>query len=98
MRNLVIEVEGEVRLTPLPGARTRIEVVPIGEDGNEKFLSKREVATKFGVSTRTIENWVKSETNPLPVIRGAGRMKFKDSDIVLWLTKVATTCITRNAH
>jgi excisionase family DNA binding protein len=96
-QRLILEVEGEVKLSSLPGCRTRIEVVPTGA-GEEKLLSKKEVAERFGVSKRTIENWTKAQRNPLPVINTKGHPRFSEADIALWLSKGRSQGMRGNAQ
>ena len=82
---MTLETAGSVRITPLPGGRTKIEILPV--DSEPRYLSKKEVAARFGVTPRTIENWTKARKNPLPVTKTSGRPRFIESELSSWLSK-----------
>lgn len=88
MRDLVLEVEGDVRVIPLGAGRSRIEVC---RKKTPVFLTKQDMSKRFGVSPRTIENWTKAAVNPLPVIRGAGHPRFDEAEVTAWLLKKKPT-------
>jgi excisionase family DNA binding protein len=68
-----------------------------GRDVNERLLTTREVAERFGVVTETILRWVRC--GRLPAIRiSTGAIRFRESEIESWLDEHATAAPGREAR
>lgn len=63
--------------------RTTLTRVVVAGPGDGEYLSRKEVARKFGVTDRTIDNWRKKFG--LPHYRLGGRVRFKPSDMDAWM-------------
>ena len=50
----------------------------------KKYLLKKELATRYRVSTSTIERWVSSNILPLPIRLGPNRILWDIDEIIEW--------------
>ena len=50
----------------------------------KKYLLKKELATRYRVSTSTIERWVSSNFLPLPIRLGPNRILWDIDEIIEW--------------
>ncbi|MDA9655145.1 AlpA family phage regulatory protein [Pelagibacteraceae bacterium] len=50
----------------------------------KKYLLKKELATRYRVSTSTIERWVNSKVLPLPIRLGPNRILWDIEEIIEW--------------
>ena len=50
----------------------------------KKYLLKKELATRYRVSTSTIERWVSSNILPLPMRVGPNRILWDIEEILDW--------------
>lgn len=50
----------------------------------QKYLTVKDVAERFGVSTPTIWHWLKAGQLPKPVKISAGCTRWKMSDLLNW--------------
>jgi len=50
----------------------------------EKYLSTGEVASRLGVTSKTIKNWIKSGTLPAPM-RIGGILRFSEVELEKWI-------------
>ena len=51
----------------------------------EKLLRRREVEALTALSCSTIYGWMKAGTFPKPVVLGAKKVAWRESDIAAWL-------------
>jgi len=56
----------------------------------ERYLSKSEVADWFGVSTRTIDAWLKNRRFPVPYRQPGGRPRWPKSDLLQVMQRPGT--------
>jgi len=52
------------------------------KNGGEKYLTRKEVADRFGVDPRTIDNWRRNYD--MPHYRMGGQVRFKESEVDAW--------------
>ncbi len=50
----------------------------------KKYLLKKELASRYRVSTSTIERWVNSNVLPLPIRVGPNRILWDIDEIIEW--------------
>ena len=50
----------------------------------KKYLLKKELASRYRVSTSTIERWVNSNILPLPIRVGPNRILWDMDEIIEW--------------
>jgi len=62
--------------------KTSVFVGPAPKQGGEKYLTRKEVAAKFGVDPRTIDNW--REKYGMPHYRIGGQVRFVESQVDAW--------------
>ena len=59
-----------------------VVVGPPPRPGGVKYLTRKEVAAKFGVDPRTIDNW--REKYGMPYYRMGGQVRFVESEVDAW--------------
>lgn len=76
----------DAQVIPIGAGRGRRRAAP-----GEKFLSKKQVAEHYGVSTSTIDNWVREDDMPWHPLRGRPgarpRRRFLLSETDSWMER-----------
>jgi excisionase family DNA binding protein len=62
--------------------KTSVVVGPPPQQGGVVYLTRKEVAAKFGVGPRTIDNWRKNYS--MPYYRMGGQVRFVESEVDAW--------------
>lgn len=96
---LVVECAGSFRVKVLSGGRVEIHMEEVVGDlsSDESLYDKKSVAKRLGTTTRSIDNFMKQKSNPLPYIRHAGKPKFRESDIQWWLDQGCSVAARRSS-
>ncbi|WP_109976097.1 helix-turn-helix domain-containing protein [Mycolicibacter sinensis] len=64
--------------------------------GNEKLLSPRETAEALGLSENTLAKWrYQRDENSPPFVRLGGLIRYRESDLLLWLDAQAEDFVSR---
>lgn len=86
---ITIDCGPSFRITTLPTGRVVIEAEDVEAHGApisaDTLYSKAEVASRLGVSLRSVDNFMRQKKNPLPYTRSAGHPRFRESDVLRWL-------------
>jgi hypothetical protein len=85
---IVLEANGSFRVTTLSGGRVQIEleqVSGIQTTSHDTIYDKQGVAKRLLTTTRSIDNFMRLKTNPLPYSKSSGHPRFRESEIQKWL-------------
>jgi len=52
-----------------------------------RLLSRKELAAALGVSTRTVDRWIREQTGPPATVLPGGRRRWRWGDLQTWLTE-----------
>jgi predicted DNA-binding transcriptional regulator AlpA len=51
----------------------------------DRLLSRKELAAALGVSTRTVDRWIREQTGPPATLLPSGRRRWRWGDVEVWL-------------
>lgn len=51
----------------------------------DRLLSRKELAAALGVSTRTVDRWIREQTGPPATLLPSGRRRWRWGDVEAWL-------------
>jgi predicted DNA-binding transcriptional regulator AlpA len=51
----------------------------------DRLLSRKELAAALGVSTRTVDRWIREQSGPPATLLPSGRRRWRWGDVQAWL-------------